>query len=129
MDTRKTTTRLRKGWLSRKAGSVKGGRHVIGGVGAAHKDLAVREVDHPQHAVDHGVAHGDEGIDAPWARPKTMKSNQCRPAYRPAASVATEPTMTTPTTAAPMSHMTISVPVTLSFHPFSIRAPFVMSSA
>ncbi len=39
-------------------------REVIGGVGPAHEDLAVGEVDHAQDPVHHGVAHGDEGVDA-----------------------------------------------------------------
>ena len=32
--------------------------------GAHHEQIAVGEIDHGQHAVDHGVAQGDEGVDA-----------------------------------------------------------------
>src|SRR3712207_6941777 len=34
-----------------------------------HEDVAVREVDHADDAVDHGVAHGDEAVDHPQADP------------------------------------------------------------
>ena len=33
-------------------------------VGPDHEDIAVGEVDQQQHAVDHGIAQGDEGIKA-----------------------------------------------------------------
>jgi len=55
------------------------------------KTSLVREIDHPQHAVDHGVAHGMRVYMLPLGKAKTMKSNQCRPAYRPEASVALNP--------------------------------------
>jgi hypothetical protein len=32
-------------------------------VGAHHIDIAVREVDKLQHAVHHGVADGDQGVN------------------------------------------------------------------
>ena len=35
-----------------------------GHVGAHHEDVAVGEVDHGQDAVDHGIAEGDQRIDA-----------------------------------------------------------------
>jgi hypothetical protein len=38
-------------------------REVVGGEGADHEDVAVGEVDEAQHAVDHGVAEGDQGVD------------------------------------------------------------------
>ena len=47
-----------------------GGEQAEGGggedadVGADHEDVAVGEVDEPEDAVDHGVAEGDEGVDA-----------------------------------------------------------------
>ena len=34
-------------------------------VGPHHEDVAVGEVDHGEDAVNHGVAQGDEGVDAP----------------------------------------------------------------
>jgi hypothetical protein len=34
-------------------------------VGAHHEDVAVGEVDHGEDAVHHGVAQGDEGVNAP----------------------------------------------------------------
>jgi hypothetical protein len=40
-------------------------RKVVPGVGAQHVNVAVREVDEPQHAVDHGVAERDQGVDRP----------------------------------------------------------------
>jgi hypothetical protein len=43
--------------------TIKGRGHKIGGVRPAHEDFAVGEVDHPQRAVDHRVAQGNEGVD------------------------------------------------------------------
>ena len=34
-------------------------------VGPHHEDVPVGEVDHGEDAVHHGVAQGDEGVDAP----------------------------------------------------------------
>ena len=38
-------------------------QHAPADVGADHEHLAVREVDHEQHAVDHGVADRDQTVD------------------------------------------------------------------
>ncbi len=38
---------------------------------AQHVDVAVREVDQPQDAVDHRVAQGDQGVDDPQVTPLT----------------------------------------------------------
>ena len=40
-------------------------REVVADVGADHVDVAVREVDQAQDAVDHRVAQGDQGVDRP----------------------------------------------------------------
>ena len=32
---------------------------------AHHEDIAVGEVDHGKNAIDHGIAQGDEGVNAP----------------------------------------------------------------
>ena len=40
------------------------GYAVIGDEGAEHEDVAVGEIDEPQHPVDHGVAQGDERVDS-----------------------------------------------------------------
>ena len=37
----------------------------VADVGPDHVDVAVREVDQPQDTVDHGVAQGDQGVQAP----------------------------------------------------------------
>ena len=96
-----------------ETGSVESGGHEIGRVGAAHEDFAVGEVDHPQDAVHHGVAHGDEGVDAPLGQ---TEDDEIEPVAGrcswPAASVAAEPTMIKARIAPPISHMTISVAVT-----------------
>src|SRR6185312_17479733 len=34
-----------------------------------HKQVAMREVDHPEDAVDHRVADGDESVDRPQREP------------------------------------------------------------
>ncbi len=34
-------------------------------IAAHHEDVAVGEVDHGENAVHHGVAQGDEGVNAP----------------------------------------------------------------
>ena len=39
------------------------GQHAPADVGADHEHLAVGEVDHEQHAVDHGVAERDQPVD------------------------------------------------------------------
>ena len=35
-----------------------------GGIGADHENIAVREIDEPQHPIDQGIAQRDERIDA-----------------------------------------------------------------
>ena len=47
-----------------KAGAVKRRRDEIAGERAGHHEVAVREIDQPQHAVDHGVAQRDLRVDA-----------------------------------------------------------------
>ena len=70
METMKTTPRLRIGMPIQETGRGESGGNKIGRVGPAHEHLAVGEVDHPEDPVDHGVAHGDEGIDAPLGQPE-----------------------------------------------------------
>ena len=41
--------------------------HVKGHIGAHHDDVAVGEVQHLGNAVYHGVAQGDDGVDASQA--------------------------------------------------------------
>jgi hypothetical protein len=45
-------------------GQVKKGDAPEHEIGPEHEDFAVREVDQPQDAVDHGVADGDERVEA-----------------------------------------------------------------
>jgi len=39
--------------------------------GARHEDFGVGEVDHQEHAVDHGVAEGDQRVEGAEVRPLT----------------------------------------------------------
>src|SRR3712207_2999460 len=51
-----------------------------------HEDVAVREVDHADDAVDHGVAHGDQAVDHPEADPVDQllqRIGQARPSPFP----------------------------------------------
>ena len=54
------------GILSQQVAACKHG-HVKGHIGANHDDVAVGEVQHLGNAVDHGVAQGDDGVDAAQA--------------------------------------------------------------
>ena len=60
MAPRKTTT---NGQFKRQAQQEDGPGQAE--VGPHHEDVAVGEVDHGEDAVNHGVAQGDEGVDAP----------------------------------------------------------------
>ena len=60
MAPRKTTT---NGQFQRQAQQEDGPGQAQ--VGPHHEDVAVGEVDHGEDAVHHGVAQGDEGVDAP----------------------------------------------------------------
>ncbi len=82
----------------------------ITGERASHHDVAVREVDQPQHAVDHCVAQRDLGVDAADGQPEPpTKSNHCAAVYRLVISVlAIVPTTTTATTPIRRAHRTIS---------------------
>ena len=51
------------------AAHAEGVRQVVPGEGAHHVDVAVREVDELQDAVDHRVAQRDEGVDGPEREP------------------------------------------------------------
>ncbi len=58
------------GYSIQESGRIHGSRKEIGCIRAAHKDLAVGEIDHTKGAIDHGVAHGNEGIDASLGQAK-----------------------------------------------------------
>src|SRR5690606_19484615 len=55
-------------------------------VGAHHEDVPVGKVDQPEDAVDHGVADGDQGVEAPEGDPVEELLNEglkthLRPAF------------------------------------------------
>src|SRR3712207_9210856 len=50
-----------------------------------HEDVAVREVDHADDAVDHGVAHGDQAVDHPQADPVDQLLQRVSQGFLPAA--------------------------------------------
>jgi hypothetical protein len=62
--------RMGQGWEA-QGGEDAG--HDQGGEGPDHIDFAVREVDQLDDAVDHRVAHGDEGVDAAPGQPAEEK--------------------------------------------------------
>ena len=44
------------------------------GIGSQHEDVAVRKIQHLRDAVHHGVAQGDDGVDAAQADPADDKA-------------------------------------------------------
>ena len=53
------------GMSIQESGRIQSGGKEVRRIRPAHEDFAVGEVDHPEDPIDHGVAHGDQGIDAP----------------------------------------------------------------